>query len=283
MERRDERVADANSASDYSAGTGLSLSGGAFSVNFAGSGSASTAARSDHANGVVYTRWGLSNCPAGATLVYSGFTAGSHYGHAGGGANTLCLASVPGWTSPSGTPLTYSDANNDQSMIYGTEYEMGTNAIGLGARHEYESVCAVCLQPAASVTFMYPGAATCPAGWSTEYYGYLMSTAYTQTKSDFICVDVAPTAAGSNADVNGHLLYSIEAECGALPCGTGQCVHERELTCSVCALSGRSCRARGGRSPRRPPFAFPPGREVPAFGSPPGRPLVDDGFEAGLP
>jgi len=41
-------AADADTNTTYSAGTGLSLAGTVFSVNFAGSGAASTAARSDH-------------------------------------------------------------------------------------------------------------------------------------------------------------------------------------------------------------------------------------------
>ena len=223
------------SGGTYTAGTGLTLAGASFSVNFAGTGSATTASRSDHTHGVLYTRWGRNSCPAGTSLVYAGYTAGSLYNHAGSGANTVCLAGAPIWTTPSGSLMTFNDNNLDHSLIYGTEYETSGGQIGLDGIHDYDSVCSVCFQPAASVTFMYPGAATCPAGWTTEYYGYLMSTHYTQTKSDWSCVDLTATASGTVANNNGHLFYSTEAECGSLPCGAGQYVQNREVVCSVCS------------------------------------------------
>lgn len=225
----------ADSTGSVSAGTGLTLTGNTLSVNFGGNGSANTAARSDHAHGAIYTRWGVSTCPAGNTLVYSGFTAGAHYTQSGSGGNTVCLASNPIWTNPSGGLLAFNDTNQDESLIYGTEYEVGNGVIGLGSRQDYDSVCAVCIQPNANITFMYPGAATCPSGWTTEYFGYLMANQYQQAKSSYICVDVNPAAAGSNGNSNGNLLYATEAECGSLPCGAGQYVQNREITCSVCS------------------------------------------------
>ena len=41
--------------------------------------------------GTVYTRWGSSECPGYAELVYSGLTAGKWYSYSGAGANYLCL------------------------------------------------------------------------------------------------------------------------------------------------------------------------------------------------
>jgi hypothetical protein len=63
----------------YSAGTGLSLSGGRFSVQFGGTGSVDTAARSDHGH------WGASWSGSGTGLTLSGGTvglsgSGSQYG-----------------------------------------------------------------------------------------------------------------------------------------------------------------------------------------------------------
>lgn len=219
------------------AGAGLTLTGGTISVNFGGGGTATTAARSDHKHGVLYTRWGLSTCPAGVTRVYAGYTAGAHQTHAGGGANTLCLTNTPVWTTPppGSTLMTFNDNNLDHALLYGSEYETSGGQIGLDTRHDYDSVCAVCLQPDASNVFMYPGAATCPTGWNTEYYGYLMSSHYTQPKTDWLCVDANPTAAGSVTNSNGRLLYSTEVECGALPCAVGGYTQNREVVCSVCS------------------------------------------------
>lgn len=217
------------------AGPGLTLAGSTLSINFGTSGSATTVARSDHKHGAMYTRWGLSTCPAGVTRVYAGYTAGALHSHAGGGANTLCLTNTPVWTNPSNALMTFNDNNLDHSLIYGGEYELSGGQIGLDSRHDYDSVCAVCLQPNASNVFMYPGAATCPGGWNTEYFGYLMSSHYTQPKTDWLCVDANPTAAGSNANSNGRLLYSVEAECGSLPCTPTGYTQNREIVCSVCS------------------------------------------------
>ncbi|MDP1825695.1 MAG: hypothetical protein Q8L48_20710 [Archangium sp.] len=225
----------ADASGSTMAGPGLTLAGSTLSINFGGGGSATTVARSDHKHGAMYTRWGVSTCPAGVTRVYGGYTAGALHSHAGGGANTVCLAAAPVYTTPTGSLMTFNDNNLDHALIYGGEYETNGGQIGLDSRHDYDSVCAVCLQPNASNVFMYPGAATCPSGWNTEYYGYLMSSHYTQPKTDWLCVDVNPTAAGSVGNSNGRLLYSTEAECGALPCGGTAYTQNREIVCSVCS------------------------------------------------
>ena len=89
--------------------------------------------------GVTYTRWGRTACPGGASLVYEGLAAGSHYTHNGGGANTLCLVKNPKY-SPEATTL-----NQNQAVIYGTEYQIGTGqALNRGMRHDHNVPCAVC-------------------------------------------------------------------------------------------------------------------------------------------
>ncbi|OWF48209.1 uncharacterized protein LOC110453349 isoform X2 [Mizuhopecten yessoensis] len=49
--------------------------------------------------GVVYSRWGRKDCPAGndTQLVYSGFAGVSHYTSPGGAADTLCMPPEPVW------------------------------------------------------------------------------------------------------------------------------------------------------------------------------------------
>ncbi|KAL1506972.1 hypothetical protein AB1Y20_007836 [Prymnesium parvum] len=39
----------------------------------------------------VFTRWGASSCPEGASLLYVGFMAGSSHTHGGSGAKYLCM------------------------------------------------------------------------------------------------------------------------------------------------------------------------------------------------
>lgn len=67
--------------------------------------------------GVVYTRWGRSDCPSGSRVAYTGQAVGSHYNsETGSGANVLCLHSVAlfGLFDPS---------NHDGARMYGYEYE----------------------------------------------------------------------------------------------------------------------------------------------------------------
>jgi hypothetical protein len=176
----------------------------------------------------TYVRWGRTTCPSTATLVYSGYAAGSHYQHSGGGANTICLASSPEW-------LVYDDANNDASTIYGTEFETKNQGIStLANLQDYDGSCAVC-EAARSEQLMIPGRVSCPTGWTMEYNGYIMSQAYTQVKSDFVCVDATPDMTGSSTNSDGHLWYPTEIECGSLPCAAGGYVQDRELACVVCS------------------------------------------------
>jgi hypothetical protein len=155
--------------------------------------------------------------------VYTGYAAGSHYTHGGGGKNTLCLTDTPTW-------LAFSPANENGSLIFGTEYE--TSTFGpLAALQNFDARCAVCLRPA-SVVLMIPGAAVCPASWNLEYAGYLMSTQFGQSAGQTVCVDQNAQPTGSVSDSNGNLWYATEAECGALPCPPY--VQDREVTCSVC-------------------------------------------------
>ena len=67
--------------------------------------------------GSVYPRWGHRECPAGVTTLYSGFMSSSHYGHRGGGANTLCMhpqGQVPAGAHP---------GDQNGNLLYGMEYQ----------------------------------------------------------------------------------------------------------------------------------------------------------------
>lgn len=176
---------------------------------------------------VIYTRWGGSNCFNGAQLVYSGLIGGNLHLNPGGGANSLCLSNEPTWDE-------FNDGNQDGNTMYGTEYETaGFGIASFVGMNDFEASCAVCLRPDASNVLMVPGTQVCPDGWNSEYTGYLMSTHYTQTRSETICVDRLASGIGSSFDSNGNLLYPTEAECGSLPCPPY--VQNRELTCCVCS------------------------------------------------
>ncbi len=63
----------ADNAGSYTAGSGLALSGGAFSVSFAGSGSATTASRSDHLHPAILAQFvGVQRSCAGGVQLFDG-------------------------------------------------------------------------------------------------------------------------------------------------------------------------------------------------------------------
>ena len=118
--------------------------------------------------GVTYTRWGKSSCPQiqGTELIYSGITGGTHYTHAGGGANHLCMPHDPEYS----TTLTYRAGAQEHANVYGSEYEAPIQ----GTRN-HEIPCAVCYVSTRPTVLMIPAKASCPPTWTREYYGYLMT------------------------------------------------------------------------------------------------------------
>jgi len=181
--------------------------------------------KGDAAGGVVYVRWGNNSCPDnGAELVYSGRAAGSHYTHKGGGGDPQCLPLDPNY-------LKTASGTQGWAYIFGAEYEQ-TNAF-VPNSHDTDVVCAVCYVPTRNVVYMLPAKYTCPTGWTTEYYGYLMSEYRDHHRSTFSCVDHSlQPVIGSSTSHNGFLFYTVEGVCGALPCPPYDATSE--LSCAVC-------------------------------------------------
>ncbi|KXJ29231.1 Short-chain collagen C4 [Exaiptasia diaphana] len=179
--------------------------------------------------GVQYIRWGKNSCPSGAKLVYKGYVGGEHYNHPGGGSNYVCLTESPKYAS-------YNDAHQKWSAyMYGAEYQtkQSYNPF-LTDPYNHDAPCAVCFVPNRNVKLMIPATYECPAGWSREYWGYLMAEhCYHKNQKGFICVDRDPEVVkGSGRDHDQALLYAVEGRCGSLPCLPY--VEGRELTCAVC-------------------------------------------------
>ena len=176
--------------------------------------------------GVTYTRWGNDKCPTGVRLLYSRTMAGSHYSHQGGGANSLCLPEQPDYTTLNTNTKRYS------SLIYGTEYEypiIGT--------HDHDVPCAVCYVRGRSAkeNLMIPAITTCPRGWNREYYGYIMTSLYSDNgRSEFLCIDKdQKSLPGSAGNQNGALLYHVRATCTGIHCPPYD--SGKALTCVVCS------------------------------------------------
>ncbi|XP_064604589.1 uncharacterized protein LOC135469887 [Liolophura sinensis] len=183
--------------------------------------------------GVVYTRWGRNICPDHSQRLYSGIMAGSYYKHTGSGANQLCLPLDPQFNK------TY-PGYQSKSYLYGTEFQINydndvfytTNSGGV-VPHNREAQCAVCYTPGRLSHLMIPVRLECPLGWTVEYLGFLMSQYNKFQKSEYVCVDQDPdTHPATAANLDGNLLYVVEAACGSLPCPPY--VDGYEITCVVC-------------------------------------------------
>lgn len=167
--------------------------------------------------------------------VYGGFLAGSYYGQSGSGANLLCM-------HPAAQYLNHSDYDHTSGRLYGYEYENG------GLRGPFRQVynrevscifklslvccclklfsylqvpCAVCENLQAATTFTQFGSDLCPAEYSADYTGYVLSSASGHSKTEFICVDRIPEFYDNGLGTtnnNQGLLYPVESQCNALPC-----------------------------------------------------------------
>ncbi|XP_060592347.1 short-chain collagen C4-like [Ruditapes philippinarum] len=123
----------------------------------------------------TYTRWGRSTCPPGATTVYDGFTAGSHYSHSGGSANQICLSKK----------LKYHYHSKKTKVA---EYE--THNSIWDKLKEHDIPCTACLIPRTSI-IMIPRRYDCPDNFKLEYGGYLMAGHHThQAGTEYLCFDV---------------------------------------------------------------------------------------------
>ena len=181
--------------------------------------------------GVTYIRWGKSSCPsvAGTELLYAGRAAGNRFNNQGGGGTYLCMPDDPEYV------LQYTPGSQSYSEIFGVEYEHP-----VVAPFQHNAPCAVCYVSTRAAVVMIPAKATCPAGWTREYYGYLMSQAHKfsatdgQRRTPFECVDKDPgSVPGSEASTdNAAFFYHVEANCNGLACPPYN--NYKELNCAVC-------------------------------------------------
>jgi len=156
--------------------------------------------------------------------VYAGRAGGSDFTQNGGGSNPQCLPLDPNY-------YTRQSGSQHYGYMYGAEYE---NTNGLVANsHDTDVPCTVCYVPTRNTLYMIPAKNTCPTGWTTEYFGYLMSERYYHHRSQFSCVDHSLTLViGSSHSHNGLLFYLIRGVCGSLPCPPYD--PNKELSCAVC-------------------------------------------------
>jgi len=95
--------------------------------------------------------------------------------------------------------------------------------------------CVVCYVGGRSTILMIPARTQCPAGWTAQYAGYLVSewSHNGKLRSSYVCLDEAPEIAVGGTNQDKAVIYPVQVLCGTLPCSlypTG-----RELTCIVCS------------------------------------------------
>ena len=181
--------------------------------------------------GHTYVRWGNSSCPDvdGTSLVYEGRAVSGRYNSHGGASDFVCLISQ-GKYHPTSTTT-----NSGWTYMYGTEYEISTNQALTRDRDNDNVPCAVCEVMTRSKHLMIPGTYECPKGWTTEYFGWLMTgNERNFGASTFVCVDFnAGLVPGEVANDNGALLYHVQVACAyGMQCPPYE--QTREVSCVVC-------------------------------------------------
>ena len=182
------------------------------------------------AGGAVYTRWGRTVCPQGATLVYAGRAAGTKYNVKGGTSDTLCMPESPQYLSTDTTA-------NYVALLRGVEFETwGTTSTPYRNLLDADMPCAVCHTDTKQSVLTVPAQYTCPNGWSIEYNGYLMTEGEYSSRQhkNTLCVDKdAEAVPESQANTDPARVYLMKATCDGLPCPPYNT--DMALPCAVCS------------------------------------------------
>jgi hypothetical protein len=183
--------------------------------------------------GLSYVRWGVSSCPSSASLIYSGYTAGSG-ASSGGGANFLCLPSDPQYL-----PGSFSGASNSGADVSRVEYmTLRSGVPSLVGLHGMEVPCALCARQVGPTSIVIPGQTSCPAGLTADYAGYLMAPPSNRPRAEAICLDQNAVGIGSSSQDGWALLSPVEVGTGtATPLNYNQGF---EITCVRCSGNSTS-------------------------------------------
>ena len=172
--------------------------------------------------GATYVRWGRTSCPSGngTELLYAGRAAGRYPG----GAGVLCLPDSPEY-------LSVNSPTSGNPILSGVEF--WSDLDDLNMRYQ-NAPCAVCYTPTRSTMVMIPAWTQCPASWTEEYVGYIMTSRTNSAPLQPVCVDQhTEFVPGEAASRGGVGLYHVEVNCAAgILCPPY--ISTKEVTCAVC-------------------------------------------------
>jgi hypothetical protein len=169
----------------------------------------------------------------------TGYMSGSQYNQRGSGSNYLCLPDKPQWR------YRMDGMQQWAGRLYGVESQTYPNkpdrpapfsTTNNGGR-PYVNLpvpCAACYVPSRSASIMIPARTECPAGWTLEYSGYLVSEDALNDRqgTSYECVDEAPEPGAGGTNKDQALFYAVQVGCGTLPCSVY--TDGWEITCVVC-------------------------------------------------
>ena len=127
--------------------------------------------------------------------------------------------------------LPFINGVQNYSPLYNVEYQ------GTIRNHGHDIPCAVCVVPTKNLVLMVPGKSSCPAGFTREYYGYLMSERVHvhHKRSTFECIDKDLESIHGSSKYQGHGLFGhVEAQCNALACPPYN--NYKEINCAMCTM-----------------------------------------------
>ncbi|PIK53528.1 putative short-chain collagen C4 [Apostichopus japonicus] len=178
--------------------------------------------------GVVFIRWGRMTCPSTSNLVYTGFSAGSHYSNQGGSTEMFCFPNTPHYS------YTMGGRQDSRSTLSKVVYQTGAFQRGPSRVRNRGMPCSVCMAPRRTTKLMIPATNACPSSdWTLEYSGYLQSAKKSWQRFQTICLDESPEAIPeTSSDINGARLLYTEFRCG----DCGGYTDGYELTCAVCTI-----------------------------------------------
>ena len=174
-------------------------------------------------------RWGRTTCPTenGTELLYAGRAAGQRYINQGGGADILCLPNNPEYFT--------ADSPTNAARLFGVEFNSAVTGSNL---LNHNLACALCYTPIRIAMVMIPAWTHCPAAWTKEYVGYLMTEHGTHHRLQHVCVDqnteFVPGEGGDSGDFIASL-HHVATNCNTrsgIDCPPYS--HTKDITCAVC-------------------------------------------------